>query len=123
MLLEINNSTNKGAYRKGMGLVKGASDLLFISPEGHVYAFELKENKSRHDVKHLRRQFEWSMKVNSRPNGAAFFIFSEEQFFRVMEYILQRNEVRSNLEAGHSMSYIRCLIEDATTKTVQINYD
>lgn len=122
MLLEINNSTNKGAYRKGMGLVKGASDLLFISPEGYVFTFELKENGSRHEVKHLQRQLDWARKINGKVNGAAFFIFGEDQFFRIMDLILQDLKIRYCCEAGNSLRAIGIFIEEAATKTVKIQY-
>ena len=128
MLLEINNSTNKGAYRKGMGLVKGASDLLFIGPSGVVYAFELKESGSRHSVDHLKCQLNWSIKVSNRDKAQSFFIFNEEQFFEIMVLILSlstdplRPCAALRAKSYVALSYINSLTTNAKTKTVKINY-
>ena len=123
MLIEINNSTNKGAYRKGMGLVKGASDLLFIGPDGTAYTFELKENGSRHSVDHLKCQLDWARKILNRSKSFSFFIFDVEDFFNIIYTIVIARDVDAlyNISTD-SLNYIYDLTEKATTKTVKIDY-
>lgn len=90
MLFEINNSTNKGAHRKGLGQVKGASDLFFLNEFGKHFAIELKEPESRHDVSHLIDQCNWLTKVGDR-GGLGFFIFTHEDFENIIEMAIMED--------------------------------
>ena len=83
MLFEVNNSTDKGASRKGQGLVKGVSDLVYCAPNGRMIGLELKEDSSRHNVKHLREQLNWAVKLHNQ-GGASFFVFTLEEFKSLM---------------------------------------
>jgi hypothetical protein len=124
MLIEINNSTNKGAFRKGMGLVKGAADLIFISPSGVVFTFELKAPGARHNVKHLREQLEWAKKINSKALSKAFFIFDLKQFFTIIIAILKHNKFIYSLESDLTLGYIEDLIKDKKdSQAVKIDYN
>lgn len=123
MLLEINNKTNKGAYRKGLGLVKGASDLMLIEPRNlSVLFIELKVNGSRHDVKHLKNQCDWLHKMNGGFFGT--FVFSEEQFKALIQGFYLRISQKTGFysQISKPLSYVKTVTENAKTKTVKLDY-
>lgn len=78
-LVEINNNTNKGAYRKSLGQVKYASDLvLYDNYAGRVLFIEMKLNGSTHKVAHLKGQLDWLNKMDL--GFFSMFCFSKGMF-------------------------------------------
>ena len=122
-LFAIQNETNKGAYKKGLGLVPGASDLGHILETGVFCAFELKAPNARHVVKHLKRQSGWLQLVNKR-GGVGFFIFSVKHFQHAIDNCKLDNE-RTHLISKNSLDFIANCIEIAEekgTKTVKLDW-
>lgn len=114
MLFEVNNKTDKGAHRRALGLVPGASDLLYIDTKGIAHAMELKAPGTRHDVKHLEKQLNWGQRVALR-GGSTSFIFSLEQFKQEFENI-KHNHLHK------SWCYVDRMVNEAKTKTVKLEW-
>lgn len=114
-LFAIRNETNKGAYEKGLGLVKGASDLGHILENGVFCGFEIKLPNTRHDVEHLKDQLEWLKLVNKR-GGIGFFIFSLKQFQHAMFGLTEGTQDNAYIISRNSLNFVSKCIEKAEEK-------
>lgn len=70
----------EGATKLSLGLVKGASDLFYIRPDGRMTGIEVKAPNSRHNVQHLLEQCEWLIKVPV----VGWFVDSVKMFWDVI---------------------------------------
>lgn len=123
-LVEINNNTNKGAYRKSLGQVKGASDLVFFNPyHGTVLMVELKLNGSTHSVKHLNDQLKW---LNLMDSGfQSLFCFSLEMFQYAVLYVIENDFISIEDMCCKSRNFIESKIINAEfrkVKSVKLDY-
>lgn len=79
LLIEINNNPkNKahGSYRKSMGMIKSASDLIMVQPKsGTIAAIELKAHGSIHPKNHIENQIAWGELIIEQ---GGFFIMSSD---------------------------------------------
>jgi hypothetical protein len=73
--------TDKGSYLTSLGLVRGVSDLLYVTAYGELVGIELKEPGSKHKSDHVREQAEWLMKVPAK----GYFCTSLEMFWKIIE--------------------------------------
>jgi len=119
MLFEINNKTDKGANRRTLGLVPGASDLMLISPLGVPSALEVKVNGTRHNVAHLKKQVEWG-KLVAENHGYSSFIFTLEQFQAEVKEIMWGGKVNFVSDAA---KYVERAISEAKTKTIKLEFN
>jgi hypothetical protein len=122
MLFEINNKTVRGAYRKGLGLVRGASDLMFLHPKGFVVPIELKVESSRHELAHLIRQYNWLEQTRLR-GGVPFICTKLEDFIEIIDLCItfEHKERLTHLSRA-SMDRIKNIILNTPKeqKTVKI---
>ena len=76
-LFTVNNNTynvKDAATKRAMGLFKGVSDLVFIVPKcGKIVGIEVKAPNSKHNVYHIKSQFDWGQTVI---NSGGFYIMS-----------------------------------------------
>lgn len=86
-LFEINNKTNKGSHRKGLGLVKGASDLFYIMPDSLPLAIELKTHGKSWRIQHIQDQVHFIRKMQNRDGNGAF-VFTKEQFDTLIYHVM-----------------------------------
>ena len=79
LLFEINNDTfskNHALTRRGMGMVPGVSDLIFVNPHtGVITGIELKAKGTRHDSTHILTQLNWGDKL--RQTGAFYLLITD----------------------------------------------
>ena len=125
-LCRTENKTNKGARDKGLGLVKGMSDLRYTAPCNSQVLFELKAPGSRHPVDHLKQQLNF-IHQHSKRGAIGFFVFSLDRFQTIIANIVP-NGVNLNAinMANHSIAYIRKVVNEAELKrqkTVFLDYD
>lgn len=123
-LFRTENKTNRNA--KGLGLVRGVSDLQFVNDEGRIIPLECKVNGSRHEVLHLAEQLYWSEKIKEL-SGLAFFFFSFNQFKEIVDKLIDynNNELWLLTESKMTMDYIHSKVNGAVkmnAKTVILNY-
>ena len=120
-LMEINNSTNKGASRLSAGMVPGASDLVLCSPDGLFGGFEIKEPNSRHNISHLLRQISWGEQI-IKNGGLYFFVFSKLQFIKIFE-ILRRRPPRMyamlRAESLSTIDHVKKIVEAGQKRGVR----
>lgn len=125
-LFAIMNETNKGATKRGLGLLPGASDLGYIAPSGEFIGFELKVIDSRHPVEHLKRQLEFAERITKR-GGLGFFVFSLDHFKHIMANIVTSGVTIFACDiAEQSRNFIARSIEKAEikgTKTVKLEWN
>lgn len=124
-LVEINNSTNKGAYRKSMGQVKGASDLvLFNKTNGLVLFIELKLNGSVHKVAHLNTQLDWLDVMNKK--FETIFCFGIEMFQEAVSIFLNGGDFFGLVDfSSETKNFVRRKIKNAESrgvKSVKLDY-
>ena len=124
-LYRTENKTNKGARDKGLGLIKGVSDLHYHAPCGRLLLIELKAPKMRHSVAHLEEQLKFIAQHEKR-GAVGFFVFSLDQFQHIIA-----NTVPDGLNIGcfemakKSIRYIEDVVKQAKIegrKTVELNY-
>ena len=72
----------EGATKLSLGLVKGASDLLYVTKTSRLIGIEVKAPGSRHSVRHLQEQARWLMKVPF----LGFFCDTLEMFWDIINY-------------------------------------
>lgn len=114
-LVEINNNTNKGAHRKSLGQVAGASDLVFFDKEnGNVLLIELKLNGSCHNVEHLRRQYSWLRMMNC--SFFSLFVFDLEMFQDVINFCINEDYEKLNTLCAASAEFMHKRLLEADTK-------
>lgn len=70
----------EGATKLSLGLVKGASDLFYVRPDGRFTGIEVKAPHSRHNVQHLLEQCEWLESVPAEGR----FVDSVDMFWGVI---------------------------------------
>lgn len=124
-LFAILNETNKGAHKKGIGLVKGASDLAYIAQDGVFCPIELKVPDTRHEVEHLKRQIDFIKKMNDR-GGLGFFCFSKNHFQHIIASLTPGVTISAQAISDHSIRFIENSIvkgEMRKTKTVKLEWD
>lgn len=84
LLFEVNNDTYNAKHamaRRGMGMISGVSDLIFIMPgSGKVCGIELKAPGSRHDKNHIYNQLRWGDFL--RKQGAQYIMSSDIDFVK-----------------------------------------
>lgn len=69
------------SQKLSLGLVKGASDLFYITEAGEMVGIEVKSPGSSHNRQHLVSQAEWLLKVPRR----GYFCDSVEMFWNIIE--------------------------------------
>lgn len=124
-LFRTENKTTVNA--KGLGLVKGVSDLQYVLPNGKIVPVELKVNGSRHKVKHLEEQLEWVSDI-AKCSGLGFFCFSFDHFKQVIDSLVRFDmcETWLHIESISTIEAIRNIISDAQIKgnlTTYVNYN
>ena len=117
-LFAIMNETNRGATKKGLGLLPGASDLGYIAVDGSFVGFELKVPGSRHDVAHLKRQLSFAEKAIER-GSLAFFVFSLDHFKHIAASLTSGPIVLSWGLSRQSLDFIRGKIVEGETKGIK----
>lgn len=123
-LVEINNNTNKGAYRKSLGQVKYASDLVFYDHiSGRVLFIEMKLDGSTHKVDHLTGQLKWLRKMDE--GFFSTFCFSLEMFQDLI-HMTVNGDVDGLVSLSYrALNFIETKIIDAQSrgvKSVKLNY-
>ena len=125
-LYRTENKTNRGAKDKGLGLIKGVSDLHYHTPCGRLLLIELKAPKMRHSVEHLEQQLKFIAQHEKR-GAVGFFVFSLDQFQHIIA-----NTVPDGLNilgfemAKKSIRYVEDMVKMATilrNKTVKLDYN
>lgn len=53
----------QGSNRLSLGLIKGVSDLLYVTDKGELIGIEVKCSHSRHKASHVIEQANWLLKV------------------------------------------------------------
>jgi hypothetical protein len=121
MLFRTENKTNRN--KKGLGLIKGVSDLNYCSKWGHLIPIEIKVNGSSHKTEHLKNQYDWCKSVQER-SGLAFFVFSFEHFMQVMNSLMDHrfNAGFLALESADTLNYIKNLVGMSSTESVKLDY-
>lgn len=123
-LFRTENKTTVNA--KGLGLVKGVSDLQFILHNGKICPIELKLNGTRHKTKHIEAQFNWIEGIK-KLSGIAFFCYSFEHFKEIIDKLVHfnQNQISLEFESEKSISYIQKVLSEAYLKgsdSVLINF-
>lgn len=125
-LYRTENKTNKGARDKGLGLIKGVSDLHYTAPCSIRCYFELKAMNSRHEVTHLEEQLHF-IELQEKRGGLGFFVFELEHFQTIMANIFPNGvNLFAYSMAKDSVAYIRDRVElarQSRCKTVMLSYD
>lgn len=117
-LFEINNSTNKGVTRKGMGLIKGVSDLGYINLLGGFIGLELKVKDSRHNIKHLETQCEWLEMLNyTQGESMGLFIYTLDDFIEFRDMLYKDKAVAQQI-ALESIAVMRAKIQEGKDREV-----
>jgi len=82
----------QGANRLALGLIRGTSDLIFITPDRHIVGIEVKAPKTRHSASHVIEQCDWL--DNNCYKG--YFCVSVEMFWDIINggVGLETSEVR-----------------------------
>lgn len=84
-LFEINNNPRnikEAMYRRGMGMIAGASDLILIA-NNVVAGIELKHPTTKHTKSHLEQQLNWGKHIVSQ--GAKFLMSDNDE--EIKEFI------------------------------------
>jgi len=125
-LYRTENKTTKGARDKGLGLIKGVSDLHYTAPCSMRCYFELKVMSSRHEVTHLEEQLHF-IELQEKRCGLGFFVFELEHFQTIMANIVPNGvNLLAHRMAKDSVNYIRDSVNyarESRCKTVMLNYD
>lgn len=125
-LYRTENKTNKGAKDKGLGLIRGVSDLHYTAPCNTRLLIELKAPKKRHTVVHLEEQLNFIYKHQKR-GAVGCFVFSLDQFQHLMANTLPNGLNLLGLKmAARSVKYIERVVEVAKlmkNKTVELDYN
>ena len=100
---EVENGI-QGSLKNSLGLVRGVSDLLYITKSGHLIGIEVKAPGSSHNVAHLREQAEWLIKVPV----FGYFCDSKEQFWNIINY----------KSGGYTPKEVLNALKDVNTKTI-----
>lgn len=114
-LCMFKNETNKGAYYKTLGLIDGASDLILFNPEfGGVLFLELKLTDSRHEVEHVRDQYNFIKSKEFAHSG--LFIFSVKEFFDAVSLFFSGSSIELFSMCQKSMKNIDKQLKAAECK-------
>lgn len=124
-LVEINNNTDKGAYRKSLGQVKYASDLVFYDHlNSRVLFIEMKLNGSTHKTNHLQGQLNWLRKMDT--GFFSMFCFSLEMFQDAIEMLVSGNTENLIKLSYKSLNFVESKIINAEfrgVKSVKLDYN
>ena len=72
--------TDKGSHLTSLGLVKGVSDLLYVTENGELIGIELKYPGKRHNAEHIKEQAYWLATIPKR----GYFCTSMNMFFDII---------------------------------------
>ncbi len=117
-LFRTENKTTTNS--KGLGLIKGVSDLQFILSDGRIAPIELKVYGSRHKVSHLQQQLDW-LKQIKKLSAHAYFCFSTDEFKELIDRLVYPigNEIWLLTESNITISHVENLIEKANEKGIE----
>lgn len=119
------NKTDKGAYYKNLGLTKGMTDIKYTSRTGKQILIELKAQKTRHDIEHLKEQLNF-IEEHQKRGCLGIFIFSVDHFQTFMANILNDITINALTMCNDSQNYIQSVIKNAEAignKTALLYYD
>jgi len=117
MLFLVNNTTmseRHGQSQRALGLVKGASDLIFMSPFGRVAGIEVKAAGSTHSKDHIDQQIEWGKSL-IESNGFYIMSCSEIQLRQFINSLIYKDYKIVEALQNQSISYA----EGQSGKTVK----
>lgn len=118
MLIEINNDTNSRNHamtRLAMGMVPGASDLIFIY-KGVLTCFEIKNKETPHKTSHIQRQLNFGRQIQNQ--GFLYFMINDaESFDWVIKHIFEGNYKTLKLRSALNIADIQNRIANRKTIT------
>ena len=118
LLFEVNNDTynvNHAQHRRAMGMVRGVSDLLLVSPHtGVITAIELKAPGSKHKTEHIKRQLEWGETVI---NAGGNYIMSSDLYTlqTVIKMIVEENR---HISINKIFNHLKEIVDNTDKKTI-----
>ena len=121
-LIEINNNTTSaanGVKRKAMGMVAGASDLLFISPFSTTCIFiELKAENTKHKTSHIERQLTFG--ADMVKSGHLFVMTtSRELVIDIIDFLINKKyELALQHMFGNEIWLKNYILPQLTKKTI-----
>jgi len=75
-------SIRDGQKQKAMGLKRGVSDLIYYK-FGILYGIEVKFPGNKHDLDHIKQQYEWGLSI-AKHGGHYFIVTTLEAFWAVI---------------------------------------
>ena len=123
-LILRHNEIKNASHYLALGMVYGASDLDYTTPNGNAVFLELKVEGATHPRIKLERQLRFLDMMADR-NCLAFFVFSLDHFKRIMTELHCKSSYHIDLavEASKSRNFIRELLKKKNKQIKIPNYE
>jgi hypothetical protein len=120
-LFEVyNNPANikHALHRRGMGMIAGVSDLIFVVPDYAIIAgIEIKAPRSRHTKEHVKNQLEWGLKIIK--TGGFYLIASNLQDCQgFIAALINKNTLKARKIEKQNLKYLQIQLKDNNKSVV-----